>query len=143
MYYYVFMPKINKLIMVGSCNCEILSLFYVLTVSSMLPRYSHNLNSLLVVFKIYCSVLPWFTLRSLGFTILDVLCFKFSMELWLLVTLLMSSEYSMSISIWSFWVWTQQLCSVIWSGMLDLKFCSAYGWSASWLDLGGSSVVAR
>ena len=49
--------------------------------SSMLPRYLYNLHSLFVLFIMYYSVLSWFTLRSLGFSISGVLCLKFSMEL--------------------------------------------------------------
>ena len=44
--------------------------------SSMLSRYLHNLHLLLVLFIMYFSVLSWFTIRSLGFSISDVSCLK-------------------------------------------------------------------
>ena len=78
---FIFASGVNfKLI--RSFNCENLSSLYVFTrvphASEIFTQSSFVVGS---VYIIYCSVLSWFTLRSLGFSISDALCLKLSMEL--------------------------------------------------------------
>ena len=65
-----------------SFSCENLSSLYVFTrvphASEVFTQSPFVVGS---VYIMYCSVLPSFTLRSLGFSISDALCLKLSMEL--------------------------------------------------------------
>ena len=85
---FVFVSGVNFFVIVDdfqlvrSFNCENLSSLYVFTrvphASEIFTQSSFVAGS---VYIMYCSVLSWFTLRSLGFSISDALCLKLSMEL--------------------------------------------------------------
>ena len=81
-----FFVIVDDFQLVRSFNCENLSLLYVFTrVPHAFKIFTQPPFVVGSVYIMYCSVLSWFTLRSLGFSISDALCLKLSMELWLLV----------------------------------------------------------
>ena len=68
--------------LVRSFNCENLFSLYVFTrVPHASETFTQSPFVVGSVYIMYCSVLSWFTLRYLGFSISDALCLKLSMEL--------------------------------------------------------------
>ena len=90
-----FFVIVDDFQLVRSFNWENLSWLYVFTrAPHAFEIFTQSPFVVGSVYIMYCSVLSWFTLRSLGFSISDALCLKLSMELWLLVTLLMLPHIS-------------------------------------------------
>ena len=95
----------NSLYSIYSVYSEALSPFYIfLCIKQATKMFG---LSPLMGFQLCCLVLFLLIIRSLDSNSSGIWCLKLSMELWLLVSLLITSAYSILISIWSFCVTMQ------------------------------------